>query len=220
MAFVNEAAESYARVPSIEVTPLGQINRTYLVAQVGEDLTVIDQHTAHERVLFERLQRAWTRHKIESQALLIPDPVDVSPAQAALLQRYQGDLEQLGLEIEPFGTSTVLIRSTPVGLGRIDAGRFLQDLFEDLAQWDSLADLEAKVRSVLASMACHGAVRAGRHMRLPKKLKCWWRNGEAKERLPPVLMGAGLRSDSRSVSLRNCLGGSVGSEPILSARPT
>ncbi len=166
LAFVNEAAESYARVSSIEVTPLGQINRTYLVAQVGEDLTVIDQHTAHERVLFERLQRAWTKHKIESQALLIPDPVDVSPAQAALLQRYQGDLEQLGLEIEPFGTSTVLIRSTPVGLGRIDAGRFLQDLFEDLAQWDSLTGLEAKVRSVLASMACHGAVRAGRHMRL------------------------------------------------------
>ena len=166
LAFVNEAAASYARAPSIEVTPLGQINRTYLVAQVGDDLTVIDQHTAHERVLFERLQRAWATRKMEAQALLIPDPVDVSPAQAALLQRYQSDLEQLGLEIEPFGTSTVLIRSTPVGLGRIDAGRFLQDLFEDLAQWDSLAGLEAKVRSVLASMACHGAVRAGRLMRL------------------------------------------------------
>ncbi|MDR4468131.1 MAG: DNA mismatch repair endonuclease MutL [Nitrospira sp.] len=166
LAFVNEAAASYARVPSIEVTPLGQINRTYLVAQVGDDLIVIDQHTAHERVLFERLQRAWATRKMEAQALLIPDPVDVSPAQAALLQRYQGDLEQLGLEIEPFGTSTVLIRSTPVGLGRIDAGRFLQDLFEDLAQWESLAGVDAKVRSVLASMACHGAVRAGRLMRL------------------------------------------------------
>lgn len=166
LAFVNEAAASYARAPSIEVIPLGQINRTYLVAQVEEDLTVIDQHTAHERVLFEQLQRAWTTRKIEVQALLIPDPVDVSQAQAALLQRYQGDLEKLGLEIEPFGTSTVLIRSTPVGLGRIDARRFLQDLLDDLAQWDSLAGLETKVRSVLASMACHGAVRAGRLMRL------------------------------------------------------
>lgn len=166
LTFVNEAAESYTRVPSSEVIPLGQINRTFLVAQVGQDLSVIDQHTAHERVLFERLLRTWTTRKMEAQALLIPDPVDLSPAQAALLQRYRGDLEKLGLEIEPFGASTVLIRSTPVGLGRIDARMFLQDLFEDLAQWESMASLEARVRSVLASMACHGAVRAGRLMRL------------------------------------------------------
>jgi DNA mismatch repair protein MutL len=166
LAFVNEAAESYTRVPTTEVTPLGQINRTFLVAQVGQDLTVIDQHTAHERVLFERLLRAWATHKMEAQALLIPDPVDLSPAQVALLQRYQGDLAKLGLEIEPFGAATALIRSTPVGLGRIDASKFLHDLFEDLAQWDSMAGLEARIRSVLASMACHGAVRAGRLMRL------------------------------------------------------
>lgn len=165
LAFVNEAAESYARAPSSEVTPLGQINRTFLVAQVGQDLIVIDQHTAHERVLFERLLRAWTTGKIEAQARLIPDPVDLSPAHATLLQQYQDDLEKLGLEIEPFGASTVLIRSTPVGLGHIDARRFLQDLFEDLAQWGTMTGLEAKARSVLASMACHGAVRAGRLMK-------------------------------------------------------
>ncbi|MBK9305550.1 MAG: DNA mismatch repair endonuclease MutL [Nitrospira sp.] len=178
LTFVNEAAESYARVSSIEVIPLGQINRTYLVAQVGKDLTVIDQHTAHERVLFERLQRAWATRKMEAQALLIPDPVDVSPAHAALLQRYRGDLEQLGLEIEPFGISTVLIRSTPVGLGRIDGSLFLHDLLEDLIHWDSLTSLEARVRSVLASLACHGAVRAGRLMRLEeiKALVDEWRS--------------------------------------------
>lgn len=178
LAFVNEAVESYARVPATDVIPLGQINRTYLVAQVGEDLTVIDQHTAHERVLFERLLRAWTTHKMEAQALLIPDPVDLTSAQAALLQRYRGDLEKLGLEIEPFGASTVLIRSTPVGLGRLNASLFLQDLFEDLTQWDSMDGLEARVRSVLASMACHGAVRAGRLMRLEeiKALVEEWQN--------------------------------------------
>lgn len=166
LAFVSEAAEPYARVPTTEVIALGQINRTFLVAQVGGDLTVIDQHTAHERVLFERLFRAWGTRRIAAQALLIPDPVELSPAQAGLLHRYQSDLEQLGIEIEPFGTSTVLIRSTPVGLGRIDAGMFLQDLIEDLTQWENLPSLEAKARSVLASMACHGAVRAGRPMRL------------------------------------------------------
>jgi DNA mismatch repair protein MutL len=165
LPLVSEAAEPYVRVPSVEVIGLGQINRTFLVALVGGELTVIDQHTAHERVLFERLSRAWTTRGIQAQPLLIPDPVELSPIQAALLQRYQQDLEQLGVEIEPFGSSTVLIRAIPLGLGKIDPTMLLQDLMDDLTQWDSAASLEARVRSVLASLACHGAVRAGRSMK-------------------------------------------------------
>jgi DNA mismatch repair protein MutL len=168
LAFVSEAAESYLHVPSSEVVALGQLNRTFLVVQVGGDLTVIDQHTAHERVLFERLFRAWTARAIQSQPMLIPDCIELPAPHAALLQRYQGDLEKLGLGLEPFGTSTVLIRSIPVGLGRIVPETFLHDLLEDLTQWDSLSSAEAKVRSVLASLACHGAVRAGRPMELPE----------------------------------------------------
>jgi DNA mismatch repair protein MutL len=164
LPLVSEAAEPYDRVPSREVRALGQINRTFLIAQVGGDLTVIDQHTAHERVLFERLYRAWTSRGIQAQPLLIPDQVELSPPQALLLQRYQSNLEQLGMEIEPFGSSTVLIRAIPVGLGKIDPITFLQDLVDDLTQWDSAPNLEARVRSVLASLACHGAVRAGRSM--------------------------------------------------------
>lgn len=181
LPLVSEAAEPYVQVPSAEVTALGQINRTFLIAQVGGDLTVIDQHTAHERVLFERLCRAWTTHGIQAQPLLIPDPVELSPFQAALLQRYQGDLEQLGVDIEPFGSSTVLIRAMPVGLGKIDPTTFLEDLLDDLTQWDSAASVEARVRSVLASLACHGAVRAGRSMK-PEEIKVlvedWRAEGE------------------------------------------
>lgn len=181
LSLVSEAAEPYVRVPSAEVIALGQINRTFLIAQVGGDLTVIDQHTAHERVLFERLYRAWTARGIQVQPLLIPDPVELSPHQTALLQRYQNDLEQLGLEIEPFGSSTILIRAIPVGLGKIDPTTFLQDLLDDLAQWDSVSSLEARVRSVLASLACHGAVRAGRSMK-PEEIKAlvekWRAEGE------------------------------------------
>jgi DNA mismatch repair protein MutL len=129
-------------------------------------LTVVDQHTAHERVLFERLYRAWTTRGIQAQPLLIPDSLELSPSHAALVQRYQHDLEKLGLEIEPFGASTVLIRSIPVGIGRVDPGAFLQDLVDDLNQWNSVPSLEVRVRSVLASLACHGAVRAGRPMKL------------------------------------------------------
>jgi DNA mismatch repair protein MutL len=168
LAFVSEAAEPYIRVPSAEVVALGQLNRTFLVAQIGGDLTVIDQHTAHERVLFERLYRAWTARGVQSQPLLIPESVELSVPHAALLQRYQGELEKLGLGLEPFGASAVLIRATPVGIGKINPETFLQDLLDDLSQWDSASSVEMKVRPVLASVACHGAVRAGRPMELPE----------------------------------------------------
>jgi DNA mismatch repair protein MutL len=166
LTFMSETAEPYTRVPSSDVVALGQLNRTFLVVQVGEDLVVIDQHTAHERVLFERLWRAWTARGIQSQPLLIPESVELSAPHAALLQRYQADLETLGLGLEPFGASAVLIRSVPVGLGAIKPETFLQDLLEDLGQWDRASGVEAKVRPVLASLACHGAVRAGRAMAL------------------------------------------------------
>ena len=181
LAFVSEAAEPYVRVPSTEVVALAQINRTFLVAQIGGDLSVIDQHTAHERVLFERLLRAWTARGIQTQALLIPESTELSAPHAALLQRYQGDLEKLGLELEPFGVSAVLIRAIPAGVGTITPETFLQDLLDDLSQWDSMPSLEEKIRPVLASLACHGAVRAGRPME-PAEIKTliedWRAEGE------------------------------------------
>jgi DNA mismatch repair protein MutL len=168
LAFVSETAEAYVRVPAREVAALGQLNRTFLVVQAGGDLLVIDQHTAHERVLFERLYRAWTARGIQSQPLLIPESIELSAAQASLLQRHQGDLERLGLGLEPFGTSAVLIHSVPTGLGKLDHRALAQDLLDDVGQWEQAPDLERRVRPVLASLACHGAVRAGREMELPE----------------------------------------------------
>lgn len=166
LTFVNEAAEPYVHVPSSEVVAFGQLHHTYLVVQVGGALTILDQHTAHERVLFERLYRAWGARGMASQPLLIPEAVELSAPHAALLQRYQGDLANLGLELEPFGSSTVLVRSVPLGVGAISAPAFLQDLLEDLSLWGQASSLEARVRPVLASLACHSAVRAGRSMGL------------------------------------------------------
>jgi DNA mismatch repair protein MutL len=85
-----------------------------------------------------------------------------------LLRRYHGELEKLGLGLEPFGASAVLIRAVPMGLGKLDPEAFLQDLLDDLAQWDHASTVETKARPVLASLACHGAVRAGRPMELPE----------------------------------------------------
>jgi DNA mismatch repair protein MutL len=168
LAFVSETAEPYGNVPAAEVAALGQLRRTFLVVRMGGDLAVIDQHTAHERVLFERLYRAWTAQGIPAQPLLLPETVELSPPHAALLSRHQGDLEKLGLELEPFGASAVLIRSVPIGLGKITPDAFLEDLLDDLNQWDRASTIEMKVRPVLASLACHGAVRAGRSMELPE----------------------------------------------------
>ena len=168
LAFVSETAEPYINVPSGEVVALGQLNRTFLIVQIGGDLAVIDQHTAHERVLFERLYRAWTVRGIQSQPLLLPASIELSVPHAALLSRYQGELEKLGLGLEPFGGTAVLIRAVPMGIGKIDPEAFLQDLLDDLAQWDHASTVETKVRPVLASLACHGAVRAGRPMELPE----------------------------------------------------
>jgi DNA mismatch repair protein MutL len=168
LAFAHEAASVYRRPEKPDIAPLGQILRTYLVAQVGEELQVIDQHTAHERVLFQRLWRGWQAREIPSQPLLIPEPIELSAGQSAVLLKRCDDLEKLGLLIEPFGATAVAIRGVPVGLGKVDAAVLVQDLLEDLTEWDSSSSLELRVQPVLASLACHGAVRAGRALALPE----------------------------------------------------
>lgn len=151
-----------------DVTPFGQVGGTFLVAQVGSELHVIDQHTAHERVLFERLWRGWQGSTTPVQPLLLPMPLDLPPHQAVLLERHLTDLAGLGLELESFGRDAFLLRSLPLVLGQVDPGALIQDLLEDLGQWDTASSLEHKVRAVLASLACHGAVRAGRALDLPE----------------------------------------------------
>lgn len=168
LVFVSETAEPYVQVPASEVVAFGQLNRTYLVVQVGGALTIVDQHTAHERVLFERLFRAWHARGMSAQPLLIPASVELTVPQAQLLQRHQDDLAQLGLELEPFGQATVLVRGVPLGLGKIDAPGLLLDVLDDLAQWEQTSRMEDRVKPVLASLACHSAVRAGRALELPE----------------------------------------------------
>jgi DNA mismatch repair protein MutL len=168
LAFAHEAAAAYQQAEKLDIVPLGQILRTYLVAQVGEELQVVDQHTAHERVLFQRLWRGWQSRDIPSQPLLIPEPIELSAAQSTLLLQCRDDLEKLGLLIEPFGATAVAIRGVPVGLGKVDAAVLVQDLLDDLTEWDSTSSLDLRVQPVLASLACHGAVRAGRVLALPE----------------------------------------------------
>jgi DNA mismatch repair protein MutL len=179
-SFVHEPGRSYETTGGLEVLPLGQINRTFLVAQVGSELQVVDQHTAHERVLFERLWRAWQSRAVQAQPLLLPEPVEVPSDKAILLERSLSEFEQLGLAIEPFGSGTFIVRAVPALLSRLDIASLIQDLIDDLSEWESLSSLEAKIRPVIASLACHGAVRAGRAMALPEikqLIEDWVREG-------------------------------------------
>ena len=160
----ENTAEPYQRAAEVEIVPLGQLHRTYLVAQVGRELQVIDQHTAHERVLFERLWRNWQAREIPSQPLLIPEPVELSAQHGTLIRKHLGELERLGLMIEPFGASAVAICAVPSGIGKVDGIALVQDILDDLREWDSVSSLDMRVHPVLASLACHGAVRAGRAM--------------------------------------------------------
>jgi DNA mismatch repair protein MutL len=167
-SFVEEGDTRYDSAAPPDILPLGQMSRTFLIVQVGTELQVIDQHTAHERVLFERLWRAWQGRSLPSQPLLLPEPLELPVQQALILQRHLAELERLGLLIEPFGPASFLIRSLPILLGHADLAALVQDLIDDLDQWDSISSLETKVKPVLASLACHGAVRAGRAMALPE----------------------------------------------------
>jgi DNA mismatch repair protein MutL len=166
-SLIGEAAASYpSSVDS--VIPFGQMERTFLIAQLGDELHVVDQHTAHERVLFERLQRQWRDRLVVSQPLLLPEPIETSAQQAELIRRHAEELGQFGLSIEPFGAGSFLVRAVPAMLAQADAEALVHDLIEDLEQWESHSSLEERVKPILASLACHGAVRAGRQMALPE----------------------------------------------------
>lgn len=165
---IHEPRVSYEWSVEQPVHILGQVSHTYILAQVGEELHVLDQHTIHERVLFERLWRGWKEQSLPSQGLLIPEPIDASGPMALLLEEHGADLAKLGLDIEPFGASSFVIRAIPAILGQMNYAALIQDIVDDLSAWKSVASLEHRIRPVLASMACQGAVQAGRCMNEPE----------------------------------------------------
>lgn len=167
-AEVQEPTTPYGVPGEKPVLVFGQINQTYILAQIGDELHVLDQHTIHERVLFERLWRGWKEQALPSQALLIPEPVDLAGPKALLLEEHQSELSKLGLTIESFGSATVVIRAVPAILGQMDYAALLQDIVEELSEWKSIGSLEERIRPVLASMACQSAVQAGRVLNEPE----------------------------------------------------
>ncbi len=156
----DEAESSYDDQPLLaSLKPLGQIRESFILAVNHEGLWIIDQHVAHERVLFEKILKQRSAQKVESQRLLMPIVLELTPAQQVVFSEICDELNQNGFEAEPFGTRSVAIKVAPAG---VDAGQIehmLHELFEQLAHEDQAMNLE-KVRSrIAASIACHAAIK-------------------------------------------------------------
>jgi len=157
--------------PSAELLdrPLGaartQIHETYIVSQTRDGLVVVDQHAAHERIVYERLKASLARNGVQRQMLLIPEIVELDEATVERLLARADELASFGLAIESFGPGAVAVRETPSLLGKTDAGSLLRDLAEHMAEWDDGLPLERRLMHVAATMACYGSVRAGRRLK-------------------------------------------------------
>ncbi len=140
----------------------GQVAATYIVAEAEDGLVIVDQHAAHERLVLERMRRASAGGAIARQALLIAEPVEMDEVDCDRLEGAAGDLVELGLEIERFGPTTMLVRATPAPLGKADVPGLLADLAGELAELGTALALRDRLDHVAATIACHGSVRAGR----------------------------------------------------------
>jgi DNA mismatch repair protein MutL len=149
--------------------PLGaaraQVHENYIIAQTADGMVIIDQHAAHERLVYERLKAQRDANGITAQALLIPEIIELSASDTARLLDAAPELAQLGLVIEGFGGAAVAVRETPAILGRVNASALLRDIFDDLADLGSADRLQARMAAGLSRMACHGSIRSGRQMR-------------------------------------------------------
>ena len=158
----------FQETPSADLLdrPLGaartQIHETYIVSQTRDGLIVVDQHAAHERIVYEKLKASLARNGVQRQILLIPDIVELDEATVERLITRAEELASFGLAIESFGPGAVAVRETPSLLGKTNAGSLLRDLAEHMAEWDEALPLERRLMHVAATMACHGSVRAGR----------------------------------------------------------
>lgn len=166
-----------------DTSPLGaaraQVHGTYIVAQTQDGIVIVDQHAAHERLVYERLKRERDSSGIARQMLLIPEVVDLDPVDADRVIAQAETLASLGLAIEPFGTGALLIREVPSALagGRIKA--LVQDVADALAEWGegSASPVEARLDAVLSRMSCHGSIRAGRQLK-PEEMNALLREME------------------------------------------
>jgi DNA mismatch repair protein MutL len=177
---VREAAPSYNSVPlSVRMespqaeaaapdTPLGvaraQLHETYVVAQTADGIVIVDQHAAHERLVYERMKKALSNGGVARQPLLIPEVVDLDPAEVARIGARAPELAELGLVVEGFGPDAVVVREVPAMLGKLDVKGLIRDLADEIAETGNALSLKERLEEVSGTLACHMSVRAGRRL--------------------------------------------------------
>ena len=171
---MGRAATATEAVPESRQHPLGvargQVANTYIVAEAEDGLVIVDQHAAHERLVLERMRKAMAQAggAVPSQALLLPQVVELDEPACDRLEARLEELSAFGLELERFGPGAMLVRATPAMLGGGDAKALIEDLSDDLAAYDQALSLKERIDHVAATMACHGSVRAGRVLSVPE----------------------------------------------------
>lgn len=154
-----------------EVGELGlakaQFHNTYIISQTEDSIVIIDQHAAHERITMERMKQSMAKHEqVPAQMLLLPEVVDLSLPEKENILEYAPQLAQLGLRLEEFGTSAVLVREIPALLGETDVKKLIKDMAAEISEWGGEYALSDKIHHICATIACHGSVRAGRQLNI------------------------------------------------------
>lgn len=149
-------------------TAIAQLHGVYILAQNAQGLIIVDMHAAHERITYEALKKSFEDGKLVTQPLLVPQKLSVSPTEAAAAEQHIETLQQLGLGVDPIGPDTVLIRQIPALLREGNPEQLVRDLLADLVEHERSHRLEETVNALLASMACHGSIRANRKLTLPE----------------------------------------------------
>jgi len=176
---MREAPASYSAVPmsvrmedasleSVPDTPLGvaraQLHETYVVAQTADGIVIVDQHAAHERLVYERMKKALANGGVARQPLLIPEVVDLDPSEVTRVAGRAAELAELGLVIEAFGPDAVMVREVPAMLGKVDVKGLVRDLADEIAETGNALSLKERLEEVSGTLACHMSVRAGRRL--------------------------------------------------------
>ena len=153
----------------LETLPLGaaraQIHENYIIAQTDTGMVIVDQHAAHERLVYEKLKKQMAENGVPSQALLIPEVVELSPADCARIMDISDDLQRVGLFLEPFGGGAIAVRETPAILGEVNARALVLDVLDELSDMGDSQLVNARIEAILSRVACHGSIRSGRRMR-------------------------------------------------------
>jgi DNA mismatch repair protein MutL len=155
-----------------------QLHGTYILAETSTGIVLVDQHAAHERLVYERMKEALGRHGVKRQALLLPEIVELDPAMADRLAARAEELAEFGLVLEPFGTGAVIVREVPALVPGLDVRALVRDLADELEEWGDTLALRERVENVCGTLACHSSVRAGRRL-APAEMDALLRQMEA-----------------------------------------